>query len=168
MLLILGVVVSEIVTQGRALVNCIFWFWHVFGVCTGCVLITFKSPLSVPPYRIENKTSDVMIYFAQSSVAKDREKWNWLRPGPSGSSMAYAWDEPCQTHRLQVQVCSTPENVQTLNSKYTAMTWWLFQYSSIHNLSSWVLTPLHSKRLSLIQDAVSIVFSLWKIHANLR
>lgn len=70
----------------------------------GCVLITFKSRLSIPPYRIENKTSDVMIYFAQSSVASDREKWNWLSPRSSGSSMAYAWDEPCQTHKLQVQV----------------------------------------------------------------
>ena len=77
-------------------------------LCAGCVLITFKSRLSIPPYRIENKTADVMIYFAQSSVAGSREKWNWLSPCSSGSSMAYAWDEPCQTHKLQVQVGLTP------------------------------------------------------------
>ena len=72
--------------------------------CSGCVLITFKSRLSVPPYRIENKTSDVMIYFAQAAVAGEKHRWNWLRPCPTGSSMAYAWDEPGQAHKLQVQV----------------------------------------------------------------
>ena len=70
----------------------------------GCVLVTFKSRLSVPPYRIENKTSDVVVYFAQSTLTASREKWNWLVPKPGGSAMAYAWDEPTAFHRLQVQV----------------------------------------------------------------
>jgi hypothetical protein len=34
----------------------------------GTVLITFKSRLSLPPYRIENATSDVAIWFAQVRV----------------------------------------------------------------------------------------------------
>ena len=74
-------------------------------VIAGCVLVTFKSRLSVPPYRIENKTSDVVVYFAQSALKGTREKWNWLAPRPGGSAMAYAWDAPTAEHRLQVQVC---------------------------------------------------------------
>ena len=58
----------------------------------------------MPPYRIENKTSDVVVYFAQSTLTASREKWNWLVPRPGGSAMAYAWDEPTAFHRLQVQV----------------------------------------------------------------
>jgi hypothetical protein len=39
-------------------------------VCgAGTVLITFKSRLSLPPYRIENATSDVAIWFAQVRVS---------------------------------------------------------------------------------------------------
>lgn len=68
------------------------------------MLITFKSRLSVPPYRIENKTSDVIVYFAQSALKGTREKWNWLAPRSGGRAMAYAWDEPTAEHRLQVQV----------------------------------------------------------------
>ena len=68
------------------------------------MLVTFKSRLSVPPYRIENKTSEVVVYFAQSTLTASREKWNWLLPRPGGSAMAYAWDEPTAFHRLQVQV----------------------------------------------------------------
>lgn len=70
----------------------------------GCVLVTFKSRMSVPPYRIENNTNDVVVYFAQSTLTASREKWNWLVPRPGGSAMAYAWDEPTNSHRLQVQV----------------------------------------------------------------
>lgn len=77
---------------------------HLQNLCAGCVLVTFKSRLSVPPYRIENKTTDVVVYFAQSSLTGAREKWNWLTPQPGGSAMAYAWDEPTAHHRLQVQV----------------------------------------------------------------
>ena len=69
----------------------------------GCVLVTFKSRFSVPPYRIENRTSDVVVYFAQSAVRHDRGMWNWLTPEAGGSHMAYAWDEPTQEHSLQVQ-----------------------------------------------------------------
>ena len=76
-------------------------------VCTGCVLVTFKSRFSVPPYRIENRTTDVVVYFAQSSLKATRENWNWLSPLPGGSAMAYAWDEPTYDHRLQVQVSLT-------------------------------------------------------------
>ena len=66
--------------------------------------MTFKSRMSVPPYRIENKTNDVVVYFAQSSLTATRDNWNWLKPRPGGSAMAYAWDEPTDHHRLQVQV----------------------------------------------------------------
>lgn len=68
--------------------------------------MTFKSRYSVPPYRIENRTADVVVYFAQYSLRATREKWNWLAPG--GSAMAYAWDEPTLEHRLQVQVTRLP------------------------------------------------------------
>ena len=70
----------------------------------GCVLVTFKSRMSVPPYRIENNTNDVVVYFAQSTFSNTREKWNNLVPHAGGSAMAYAWDEPTHSHRLQVQV----------------------------------------------------------------
>ena len=68
------------------------------------MLVTFKSRLSVPPYRIENMSNDVVIYFAQSALAGDRSKWNWLLPDAGGSAMAYAWDEHTLEHRLQIQV----------------------------------------------------------------
>ena len=70
----------------------------------GTVLITFKSPRSIPPYRIENHCDDVFVYFAQAGVAWDRAKWNWLNPRSGGACMAYAWDEPILEHRLSVQV----------------------------------------------------------------
>ena len=70
----------------------------------GTVLITFKSPRSIPPYRIENHCDDVYVYFAQSQVAWDRTKWNWLEPRLGGACMAYAWDEPIYPHQLTIQV----------------------------------------------------------------
>lgn len=72
------------------------------------VLITFKSRLSVPPYRIENLCKDVVVFFAQAGLAGQRDKWNWLLPSATGqaASMAYAWDEPTSDHILQVQVRS--------------------------------------------------------------
>lgn len=76
------------------------------------MLVTFKSRLSVPPYRIENKTSDVIVYFAQSSLKGTREKWNWLAPRSGGRVMAYAWDEPTAEHRLQVQVSTKYESAK--------------------------------------------------------
>ena len=84
--------------------NQLFLYATELNLYLGCVLVTFKSRLSVPPYRIENKTSDVVVYFAQSTLTASREKWNWLVPRPGGSAMAYAWDEPTAFHRLQVQV----------------------------------------------------------------
>lgn len=76
----------------------------------GTVLITFKSPRSIPPYRIENQCDDVYVYFAQSGVAWDRAKWNWLQPRLGGARMAYAWDEPILEHKLTIQVgnCCVP------------------------------------------------------------
>ena len=71
---------------------------------TGTVLITFKNPRSIPPYRIENQCDDVFVTFAQTGVARDRSKWNTLQPRQGGSYMAYAWDEPILQHRLTVQV----------------------------------------------------------------
>ncbi len=70
------------------------------------MLITFKNRLSVPPYRIENQCKDVVVYFAQSSLVTQRDKWNWLLPSENqgGASMPYAWDEPNLDHALQVQV----------------------------------------------------------------
>lgn len=76
--------------------------------------MTFKSRLSVPPYRIENKTADVVVYFAQSALKGEREKWNWLTPRSGGSAMAYAWDEPVAEHRLQVQVRCVGRNKRRL------------------------------------------------------
>ncbi|KAK9867091.1 hypothetical protein WJX84_006946 [Apatococcus fuscideae] len=75
---------------------------------SGSVLVTFKSRLSVPPYRIENQCEDVKIFFAQTSVAQlhERKFWNTLDPMPGGNAMPYAWDEPTQDHKLTVQaVC---------------------------------------------------------------
>jgi hypothetical protein len=74
------------------------------------VLVTFKShTLSVPPYRIENQCSDLHIYFVQACLADERpSRWNWLRGG--GNSMAYAWDEPTEEHRIRVKVCSPSNN----------------------------------------------------------
>lgn len=74
----------------------------------GTVLITFKSPNSIPPYRIENHCDDVFVYFAQSRVARDHDKWNWLQPRVGGARMAYAWDEPIMEHQLTVQVWRSP------------------------------------------------------------
>ncbi|KAK9815754.1 hypothetical protein WJX72_009012 [[Myrmecia] bisecta] len=74
---------------------------------SGSVLVTFKSPLSVPPYRIENHCEDVIVFFAQDAVHRDRTKWNWLEPRLGGAAMAYAWDEPNMEHRLRVQACVT-------------------------------------------------------------
>ena len=76
-------------------------------VCSaGSVLVTFKSRLSVPPYRIENQCEDVKIFFAQTSVAQlhERKFWNTLDPMVGGNAMPYAWDEPTQEHKLTVQV----------------------------------------------------------------
>ena len=72
----------------------------------GVVLVTFKShTMSVPPYRIENQCADVHIYFVQACLAGERPgRWNWLPPRAGGSSMAYAWDEPTEEHRLRVKV----------------------------------------------------------------
>ena len=70
----------------------------------GALLVTFKSRLSVPPYRIENMSSDVVIFFAQRSVAHHRSKWNWLTPVQGGNKMAYAWDEPIQDHYMTIRV----------------------------------------------------------------
>ena len=76
--------------------------------CAGSVLVTFKSRLSVPPYRIENQCEDVKVFFAQTSVAQlhERKFWNTLDPMSGGNAMPYAWDEPTQEHKLTVQVCS--------------------------------------------------------------
>ena len=41
---------------------------HALVHDAGTVLITFKSRLSLPPYRIENATSDVAIWFAQVCI----------------------------------------------------------------------------------------------------
>ena len=76
----------------------------VLGCNAGSLLVTFKSRLSVPPYRIENMSSDVVIFFAQRSVAHQRSKWNWLTPAPGGNKMAYAWDEPIQDHSMTIRV----------------------------------------------------------------
>ena len=70
----------------------------------GSLLVTFKSRLSVPPYRIENMSADVVIFFAQRSVAHQRSKWNWLTPAPGGNKMAYAWDEPIHDHSMTIRV----------------------------------------------------------------
>ena len=67
-------------------------------------MVTFKSRLSVPPYRIENMCSDVVVFFAQAPIASLRNVWNWLTPRAGGNKMAFAWDEPTQQHRLQVRV----------------------------------------------------------------
>ena len=74
----------------------------------GVVLVTFKShTMSVPPYRIENQCADVHIYFVQACLAGERPgRWNWLPPRAGGSSIAYAWDEPTEEHRLRVKVPS--------------------------------------------------------------
>ncbi len=71
----------------------------------GTVLVTFKShTMSVPPYRIENQCSDVHIYLVQACLAGERPgRWIWLPPRLSGSSLAYAWDEPNEEHRLRVK-----------------------------------------------------------------
>ena len=46
---------------------------HALVHDAGTVLITFKSRLSLPPYRIENATSDVAIWFAQVCIlARDQ------------------------------------------------------------------------------------------------
>lgn len=75
----------------------------------GTVLVTFKShTMSVPPYRIENQCSDVHIYLVQACLAGERPgRWIWLPPRVSGSSLAYAWDEPNEEHRLRVKVCAS-------------------------------------------------------------
>ena len=73
-------------------------------MATGSLLVTFKSRLSVPPYRIENMSSDVVIFFAQRGVAHQRGKWNWLMPAPGGAKMAYAWDEPIADHVMTIRV----------------------------------------------------------------
>ena len=74
--------------------------------------MTFKSPNSMPPYRIENRCDDVFISFAQMAVARqgseEKNMWNWLHPREGGSSMAYAWDEPVKEHRMRVQVPQRP------------------------------------------------------------
>lgn len=68
--------------------------------------MTFKShTMSVPPYRIENQCSDVHIYFVQACLAGERPgRWTWLQPRSAGNSMAYAWDEPNEEHRIRVKV----------------------------------------------------------------
>ena len=104
---------STLLRSSWAPLSCLFppaaavMLMQLNAVCTGCVLVTFKSRFSVPPYRIENRTTDVVVYFAQSSLKATRENWNWLSPLPGGSAMAYAWDEPTYDHRLQVQVSLT-------------------------------------------------------------
>ena len=70
----------------------------------GSLLVTFKSRLSVPPYRIENMSSDVVIFFAQRGVAHQKSKWNWLTPASGGAKMAYAWDEPILDHVMTIRV----------------------------------------------------------------
>ncbi|BDA48868.1 probable vacuolar protein sorting-associated protein 13A at C-terminar half [Coccomyxa sp. Obi] len=60
--------------------------------------------MSVPPYRIENQCSDVHIYLVQACLAGERPgRWIWLPPRVAGSSLAYAWDEPSEEHRLRVK-----------------------------------------------------------------
>ena len=50
--------------------------------------MTFKSPNSMPPYRIENRCDDVFISFAQMAVARqgseEKNMWNWLHPREGG------------------------------------------------------------------------------------
>lgn len=82
-------------------------------VAVGSLLVTFKSRLSVPPYRIENMSSDVVIFFAQRGVAHQRAKWNWLTPAAGGNKMAYAWDEPNEDHYMTIRVCSSVMTVMT-------------------------------------------------------
>ncbi len=86
---------------------CVILSMHVLNVCAGTVLVTFKShTMSVPPYRIENQCSDVHIYLVQACLAGERPgRWIWLPPRAAGSSLAYAWDEPNEEHRLRVKVC---------------------------------------------------------------
>jgi hypothetical protein len=72
--------------------------------CAGCVLVTFKSRYSLPPYRVENLCSDVVVWYCQEALKFQQSKWNWLAPRPGGNSMAYAWDEPTLDHRLRVHV----------------------------------------------------------------
>ncbi|KAK9800258.1 hypothetical protein WJX73_008605 [Symbiochloris irregularis] len=88
---------------------------------SGTVLITFKSPRSIPPYRIENHCEDVFVYFAQSQVASDRTKWNWLQPQIGGACMAYAWDEPIYQHRLTIQahVKARPGQARPVKAYYS-------------------------------------------------
>lgn len=70
--------------------------------------MSFKSRLSVPPYRIENMSSDVGIRFAQRGVPQQHSKWNELAPLPGGNKMAYAWDEPILEHFMTIEVCTSP------------------------------------------------------------
>ena len=86
---------------------------HTHTQCAaGALLVTFKSRLSVPPYRIENMSSDVIIKFAQKSVRGSCYKWNTLAPAPGGHKMAYALDEPNQEACLSIIVsflcCTIP------------------------------------------------------------
>lgn len=83
--------------------------------------MTFKShTMSVPPYRIENQCSDVHIYLVQASLAGERPgRWIWLPPRAAGSSLAYAWDEPNEEHRLRVKVrCCTTLSRHTWNQSF--------------------------------------------------
>ncbi|KAL3135445.1 hypothetical protein ABBQ32_007626 [Trebouxia sp. C0010 RCD-2024] len=70
---------------------------------SGSLLVSFKSRLSVPPYRIENMCNDVGIRFAQRGVPHQRSKWNELLPVPGGNKMAYAWDEPILDHYMTIE-----------------------------------------------------------------
>ena len=81
--------------------------FHVLIWPTGSLLVSFKSRLSVPPYRIENMSSDVGIRFAQRGVPQPSSKWNELVPLPGGNKMAYAWDEPILDHYMTIQVCTS-------------------------------------------------------------
>ena len=77
----------------------------VLVLAAGSLLVSFKSRLSVPPYRIENMCNDVGIRFAQRGVPHQRSKWNELLPVPGGNKMAYAWDEPILDHYMTIEVC---------------------------------------------------------------
>ena len=74
----------------------------------GSLLVSFKSRLSVPPYRIENMSTDVGVRFAQRGVPQQHSKWNELVPLPGGNKMAYAWDEPILEHYMTIEVCTSP------------------------------------------------------------
>lgn len=85
---------------------------NIISTGAGSLLVTFKSRLSVPPYRIENMSNDVVIFFAQRGVAHQKSKWNWLTPVPGGAKMAYAWDEPILDHVMTIRVSYMSEEQQ--------------------------------------------------------